>query len=49
MCKLFPQLERHIDYVEVGSPMTNKHYLAQPNGEIYGLDHGRERFEPWYE
>ena len=26
--------------------MTNKHYIAQPHGEIYGLDHTRERMHP---
>ena len=30
----------------VGSPVTNTHYIASPHGEIYGLDHTRERFEP---
>ena len=37
VCKLFPQIRRHIDYVEIGTPVSNKHYLAQPHGEIYGL------------
>ena len=44
-CQLFPKISDHIDYVEIGSPLSNKFYLAQPNGEIYGLDHGRERFD----
>lgn len=26
--------------------MTNKHYIAQPHGEAYGLDHGQQRFDP---
>ena len=26
--------------------MSNKYYIAQPHGEIYGLDHSAERFEP---
>ena len=42
-CQLFPQIRRHVDFVDVGSPLTNKHYLAQPHGEIYGLDHDRVR------
>lgn len=46
VCKLFPQIRRYIDYVEIGTPVTNKHYLAQPHGEIYGLDHNYERFTP---
>jgi len=44
--KLFPQLQDKIDYIEIASPVTNKHYLAQPNGEIYGLDHSSARFDP---
>ena len=44
-CMLYPQLRGHIDYVDIGSPVTNKHYIAQPHGEIYGLDHSLERFD----
>ena len=35
-----------IIYLPSRSPATNKHYLAQPHGEIYGLDHSMERFQP---
>jgi len=45
-CQLYPQLRDNIDYIEIGSPVTNKHYLGSPNGEIYGLDHSIERFQP---
>ena len=31
--------------MDIGSPVTNKHYIAQPHGEIYGLDHSRQRFD----
>eukprot|EP00088_Acartia_fossae_P016828 TRINITY_DN1947_c1_g1_i1.p1 TRINITY_DN1947_c1_g1~~TRINITY_DN1947_c1_g1_i1.p1 ORF type:complete len:627 (+),score=164.25 TRINITY_DN1947_c1_g1_i1:50-1930(+) len=44
-CKLFPQIRDKIDYQEIGSPVTNNHYIAAPHGEIYGLDHSRERFD----
>ena len=27
--------------------MTNNYYIASPHGEIYGLDHTAERFDPW--
>ena len=46
-CKLYPQIRDHIDYIEIGTPVTNSHYLGQPHGEIYGLDHGYGRFDPW--
>lgn len=45
-CQLFPQIRNHIDYVDIGSPMTQKHYLAQHHGEIYGLDHSKDRLGP---
>ena len=34
---MFPQLRHHIDFVEIGTPVSNKYYLGQPHGEIYGL------------
>jgi len=43
-CRLFPSIRDHIDYVEIGTPLTNTHYLAAPRGEIYGMDHTIERF-----
>ena len=46
-CQLFPQIQDKIDYIEIGTPVTNTHYLTQPHGEIYGLDHGYQRFDPW--
>eukprot|EP00088_Acartia_fossae_P007748 TRINITY_DN13629_c0_g1_i2.p1 TRINITY_DN13629_c0_g1~~TRINITY_DN13629_c0_g1_i2.p1 ORF type:complete len:339 (+),score=79.03 TRINITY_DN13629_c0_g1_i2:81-1019(+) len=46
-CQLFPQIRDKIVYTEIASPLTNQHYIAQPNGEIYGLDHTMERFDPW--
>jgi all-trans-retinol 13,14-reductase len=45
VCKLYPQIKGHIDYVDIGSPVTNKFYIAQAHGEIYGLDHSLERFD----
>jgi len=45
-CKLYPQIRDCIDFTEIGTPVTNKYYIAQPHGEIYGLDHSIERFDP---
>ncbi len=47
-CKLYPQVKHHIDYVEIGTPVTNNYYFGQQHGEVYGLDHGLERFDPWF-
>jgi len=43
-CSIFPQLADKVEYFDVGSPVTNKHYLRAPKGEIYGLDHDAKRF-----
>lgn len=45
-CRLYPQIKHHIDYVEIGTPVTNQFYLGCSQGEIYGLDHDRARQEP---
>lgn len=46
-CQLFPSIKDHIDYVNIGTPLSNRHYIAAPRGEIYGLDHTTERFSLW--
>ena len=46
LCKLYPQVRDHIDYKDFATPITNKHYIAQPYGELYGLDHTAKRMEP---
>ncbi|CAL4063563.1 unnamed protein product, partial [Meganyctiphanes norvegica] len=46
-CRLFPTIRDHIDYVEIGTPLTNRYYLGAPRGEIYGMDHTMERFSPY--
>ncbi|XP_070565714.1 all-trans-retinol 13,14-reductase-like [Ptychodera flava] len=43
-CLLYPQLKDKVEYFEVGTPVSNKHYIASPKGEIYGLDHNKTRF-----
>lgn len=40
-------LQDHIDYVNIGTPLSNRYYLGSPRGEIYGLDHTKERFSLW--
>ncbi|ELT89885.1 hypothetical protein CAPTEDRAFT_174975 [Capitella teleta] len=41
---IFPQLKDKVAYFDVASPATNNWYLNSPKGEIYGLDHTKERF-----
>lgn len=30
--------------MNIGTPVSNRHYLGSPQGEIYGLDHTSDRF-----
>ncbi|KAI8492213.1 hypothetical protein Bbelb_301100 [Branchiostoma belcheri] len=43
-CQLYPQLKDRLEYMEVGTPITNNYYIGCDRGEIYGLDHEVERF-----
>ena len=45
-CKLFPQIRDRVEFFDVGSPLSNKYYIAAPRGEIYGIDHHIDRFSP---
>lgn len=42
--KQFPQLEGKIDYYELSTPLSTKHFVHYEKGEIYGLDHSPARF-----
>jgi all-trans-retinol 13,14-reductase len=42
--KQFPQLEGKIDYYELSTPLSTKHFVNYAKGEIYGLDHSPARF-----
>ncbi|KAL3857330.1 hypothetical protein ACJMK2_012008 [Sinanodonta woodiana] len=44
--QVFPQLAGKMEYIEVGTPITNRHYLGYPKGEMCGLDHKLNRFSP---
>jgi phytoene dehydrogenase-like protein len=41
--QLYPQLEGHITYMDLGTPLSNNHYLGVNKGEVYGLTHSLER------
>ncbi|CBY22045.1 unnamed protein product [Oikopleura dioica] len=36
----------HVDYINVGTPLTHKHYLNCPEGSIYSADHDITRYLP---
>jgi len=40
-----PQLEGHVDYVELSTPLTTEWFSAYGRGELYGLDHTPERLQ----
>lgn len=45
--KLFgvmPQLRDKIDYYELSTPLSTKHFANYDNGEIYGISHTPDRF-----
>ena len=44
--EMFPQLEGKKEFFEIGTPLTNNHFISSPKGEIYGCDHNRDRFSP---
>ncbi|XP_062389041.1 all-trans-retinol 13,14-reductase [Sardina pilchardus] len=44
--QIYPQIKDRIEYVDCGTPITNQYYIGAPKGEIYGADHGIERFSP---
>ena len=39
-----PQVRAAIDYQEVSTPLSTRHFAGYERGEIYGLDHSPERF-----
>ena len=41
----FPLLQNHIEYVDLGTPLSNDFYLGSTRGEVYGLDHSVSRFQ----
>ena len=39
-----PQLKGKIDYCELSTPLSTKHFTSYEQGEIYGINHGPKRF-----
>lgn len=44
LLKFEPQLRGKIDYQELSTPLSTKHFVGYKHGEIYGIDHSPERF-----
>ncbi len=43
-----PQLKGKIDYYELSTPLSTKHFCNYDRGEIYGLSHDPQRFDQKY-
>ncbi|NXD73004.1 RETST reductase, partial [Eolophus roseicapillus] len=43
--KLYPRIEDRIAYLSSGTPLTNQHYIASPEGEFYGVNHDMARLQ----
>jgi len=41
---VFPQCDGKLVYTETGTPVTNQHYLGEPEGEMYGLNNTCYRY-----
>lgn len=46
LTKINPKLEGKEQFIEMGTPLSNAHYLGSTQGEMYGLQHSIERFLP---
>lgn len=44
MERYVPSIGRHIDVLEISTPVTNLHYACAPFGSIYGPDHAPDQY-----
>jgi all-trans-retinol 13,14-reductase len=47
LLRFYPQLEGHIELVDVSTPLSIQHYLGADEGGAVGLDHSPARFTDW--
>ena len=43
--KLEPHLRDKVDYYELSTPLSTRHFINYDRGEIYGIDHTPKRFQ----
>lgn len=41
--QVYPGVEGHIVYKDLGTPLSNNYYLGVNHGEVYGLTHSLDR------
>ncbi|XP_077161971.1 all-trans-retinol 13,14-reductase [Paroedura picta] len=42
---IYPEVKDKVEYVSAGTPLSNKHYIAAPQGEFYGADQCLSRMQ----
>lgn len=47
--KYYPHLKDHVDYLDLGTPLSCEHFLGAYKGGIYGFDCQKERFTQFQE
>ena len=47
--KYYPHLKEHVDYLDLGTPLSCEHFLGAFKGGIYGLDCSKERYIQYQE
>lgn len=43
----FPQVKGHVMFTEISTPITNNHFMASSEGEVYGIAHTVQRYTTW--
>lgn len=43
----FPQVKGHVMFTELSTPITNNHFMASTEGEVYGVAHTVQRYTTW--
>jgi phytoene dehydrogenase-like protein len=45
--RIAPGLDKHVVFSELGTPLTNAHYCAGTDGNLYGTEKSRWQVGPW--
>ncbi|MBI4614159.1 MAG: NAD(P)/FAD-dependent oxidoreductase [Planctomycetes bacterium] len=45
--RIVPGLEKRVVFADLGTPLTNEHYVAATAGAVYGTEKGRGQVGPW--
>jgi phytoene dehydrogenase-like protein len=45
--RLIPGLQKHVVFADVGTPLTNEHYVRATRGNLYGIEKTRSQIGPF--